>query len=112
MYFFKQKTAYDMRMMHWSSDVCSSDLFQRDQTELWFRRAVQVRATEGVAAQATFLDIEYRSLIDDPVAAITHIYAAADMEPPPDPARFVAHYQAARPRHAQDRKSTRLNSSH
>src|SRR3546814_9705383 len=27
--FFKQKTAYDMRISDWSSDVCSSDLFNR-----------------------------------------------------------------------------------
>src|SRR3546814_10160683 len=25
--FFKQKTAYDMRISDWSSDVCSSDLY-------------------------------------------------------------------------------------
>src|SRR3546814_4537991 len=25
-FFFKQKTAYEMRIMDWSSDVCSSDL--------------------------------------------------------------------------------------
>src|SRR3546814_8381570 len=25
--FFKQKTAYEMRISDWSSDVCSSDLF-------------------------------------------------------------------------------------
>src|SRR3546814_6405713 len=30
-YFFKQKTAYEMRISDWSSDVCSSDLV----TELW-----------------------------------------------------------------------------
>src|SRR3546814_9995045 len=27
-FFFKQKTAYDMRISDWSSDVCSSDLHQ------------------------------------------------------------------------------------
>src|SRR3546814_4385964 len=27
MFFFKQKTAYEMRISDWSSDVCSSDLF-------------------------------------------------------------------------------------
>src|SRR3546814_895675 len=27
-FFFKQKTAYEMRISDWSSDVCSSDLFQ------------------------------------------------------------------------------------
>src|SRR3546814_13290205 len=28
-FFFKQKTAYEMRISDWSSDVCSSDLEQR-----------------------------------------------------------------------------------
>src|SRR3546814_8255230 len=28
--FFKQKTAYEMRIGDWSSDVCASDLPQRD----------------------------------------------------------------------------------
>src|SRR3546814_3113123 len=28
-FFFKQKTAYEMRISDWSSDVCSSDLFDR-----------------------------------------------------------------------------------
>src|SRR3546814_8154271 len=29
-FFFKQKTAYEMRISDWSSDVCSSDLEVRD----------------------------------------------------------------------------------
>src|SRR3546814_14335275 len=29
-FFFKQKTAYEMRISDWSSDVCSSDLRHRD----------------------------------------------------------------------------------
>src|SRR3546814_7939105 len=29
-FFFKQKTAYEMRISDWSSDVCSSDLFEAD----------------------------------------------------------------------------------
>src|SRR3546814_16668639 len=29
-FFFKQKTAYEMRISDWSSDVCSSDLFIRE----------------------------------------------------------------------------------
>src|SRR3546814_7902366 len=37
-FFFKQKTAYEMRISDWSSDVCSSDLS-------WtFLHLVQVRA--------------------------------------------------------------------
>src|SRR3546814_7052003 len=31
-FFFKQKTAYEMRISDWSSDVCSSDLGSRVQT--------------------------------------------------------------------------------
>src|SRR3546814_8167851 len=33
-FFFKQKTAYEMRISDWSSDVCSSDLFYPDHPEL------------------------------------------------------------------------------
>src|SRR3546814_19968510 len=29
-FFFKQKTAYEMRISDWSSDVCSSDLFGQE----------------------------------------------------------------------------------
>src|SRR3546814_1332949 len=31
-FFFKQKTAYEMRISDWSSDVCSSDLLAADAT--------------------------------------------------------------------------------
>src|SRR3546814_9494514 len=30
-FFFKQKTAYEMRISDWSSDVCSSDLAKRQE---------------------------------------------------------------------------------
>src|SRR3546814_5958796 len=33
-FFFKQKTAYEMRISDWSSDVCSSDLL-RDRRTWW-----------------------------------------------------------------------------
>src|SRR3546814_4830910 len=32
-FFFKQKTAYEMRISDWSSDVCSSDLYASDRVE-------------------------------------------------------------------------------
>src|SRR3546814_8268139 len=32
-FFFKQKTAYEMRISDWSSDVCSSDLFRNNGIE-------------------------------------------------------------------------------
>src|SRR3546814_19158592 len=33
-FFFKQKTAYEMRISDWSSDVCSSDLLLYEDTQL------------------------------------------------------------------------------
>src|SRR3546814_14331121 len=32
-FFFKQKTAYEMRISDWSSDVCSSDLLRFDEEQ-------------------------------------------------------------------------------
>src|SRR3546814_16578968 len=40
MFFFKQKTAYEMRISDWSSDVCSSDLRARAE-----KRALKSSAT-------------------------------------------------------------------
>src|SRR3546814_7876957 len=34
-FFFKQKTAYEMRISDWSSDVCSSDLANLKRWEIW-----------------------------------------------------------------------------
>src|SRR3546814_7936827 len=36
-FFFKQKTAYEMRISDWSSDVCSSDLLEslRSRIDAW-----------------------------------------------------------------------------
>src|SRR3546814_1687273 len=33
-FFFKQKTAYEMRISDWRSDVCSSDLTRRGQMDI------------------------------------------------------------------------------
>src|SRR3546814_7268913 len=41
-FFFKQKTAYEMRISDWSSDVCSSDLTKQ------LRKALDDMAEEGV----------------------------------------------------------------
>src|SRR3546814_9970797 len=44
LFFFKQKTAYDMRISDWSSDVCSSDLELDADSVIHLRRAPDVRA--------------------------------------------------------------------
>src|SRR3546814_10229629 len=41
-FFFKQKTAYEMRISDWSSDVCSSDLQQRARDGLEQRGLVAI----------------------------------------------------------------------
>src|SRR3546814_6907330 len=54
LFFFKQNTAYEMRISDWSSDVCSSDLSRR----LRFRagtfqvRVASVRASPAIRAAA------------------------------------------------------------
>src|SRR3546814_1017752 len=50
-FFFKQKTAYEMRISDWSSDVCSSDLLH------WAERlqaAGQLGELERLMLQATY----------------------------------------------------------
>src|SRR3546814_1496026 len=45
-FFFKQKTAYEMRMSDWSSDVCSSDLRS-------MRSLIAVEAAINLASKQT-----------------------------------------------------------
>src|SRR3546814_5030800 len=46
LFFFKQKTAYEMRISDWSSDVCSSDLGKSHLVK-------EIDALGGVMAEAT-----------------------------------------------------------
>src|SRR3546814_1226776 len=50
-FFFKQKTAYEVRISDWSSDVCSSDLGQRflERPPLHQRRALRKAIGEELA---------------------------------------------------------------
>src|SRR3546814_2106651 len=41
-FFFKQKTAYEMRISDWSSDVCSSDLIRLNERSL-FRQSGELK---------------------------------------------------------------------
>src|SRR3546814_8983816 len=42
-FFFKQKTAYEMRISDWSSDVCSSDLALTYETPDGFHQRLDLR---------------------------------------------------------------------
>src|SRR3546814_11747517 len=72
-FFFKQKTAYEMRISDWSSDVCSSDLF-------WggHQRRLSNSCTERSLKQAGALALErngrvFRSLPLDPDCLQTNL---------------------------------------
>jgi hypothetical protein len=85
----------------YSDEVDAADVgrCQADQTELWFRRALEYR--RGSAAPgATFLDLDYDDLVRDPQAVIRSVYTAAELEAPDDLAGFVAAYDDANPRDA------------
>src|SRR3546814_645639 len=60
-FFFKQKTAYEMRISDWSSDVCSSDLGLCGTEEVYFA-AFQDGVDGGVMVTASHNPIEYNGL--------------------------------------------------
>src|SRR3546814_10235487 len=88
-FFFKQKTAYEVRISDWSSDVCSSDLYQAKALLAKFGVAVP---RGGVAFTP-----------DEAVAAAGKLGG---------PVWVVKAQIHAGGRGKGDRKSTRLNSSH
>src|SRR3546814_4670871 len=58
-FFFKQKTAYEMRISDWSSDVCSSDLGGSER--LILRRRHQRRAIFPAGASIGLDEIGHRT---------------------------------------------------
>src|SRR3546814_11038338 len=61
-FFFKQKTAYEMRISDWSSDVCSSDLTKR-LVEDHARQMLEQVITDG-----TWTEPKPRAIITDHAA--------------------------------------------
>src|SRR3546814_17060674 len=52
-FFFKQKTAYEMRISDWSSDVCSSDLIISDAGLMGYANTSVYCASKGGATLLT-----------------------------------------------------------
>src|SRR3546814_6538290 len=119
-FFFKQKTAYEMRISDWSSDVCSSDL----QQVLHLGEVL----TEGhhLLARCTQFGNGRGDLADRGVAGEAHaVHAQQHAFDAVVGARLVERAQQVAQLHFMhagaaeraerahaDRKSTRLNSSH
>src|SRR3546814_8456863 len=55
-FFFKQKTAYEMRISDWSSDVCSSDL--PPTTRRWKYGTVRVSCWSRPATRSSRRDVQ------------------------------------------------------
>src|SRR3546814_12513795 len=77
-FFFKQKTAYEMRISDWSSDVCSSDLHALPIKHLLFHMAGNKPAQHVRAGRCSELsgislgNLCHRRMInDDPVGIMT-----------------------------------------
>src|SRR3546814_4290272 len=101
-FFFKQKTAYEMRISDWSSDVCSSDLIDPviiafDRQRKAIRRREAQRRVDRIGVEAIGVLVEQR------VGQETILLTVRGGNPEPQ------HIARDRP---ADRKSTRLNSSH
>src|SRR3546814_10616504 len=69
-FFFKQKTAYDMRISDWSSDVCSSDLHAAiANVPLPIVATIPLLRGVGIARLAIFLPDALRDYINTAAGA-------------------------------------------
>src|SRR3546814_15136166 len=73
-FFFKQKTAYEMRISDWSSDVCSSDLILADDDLIHIDRRRRPENRIGFALQLCALRYPGRTLA--PGELIPHTVSA------------------------------------
>src|SRR3546814_3192481 len=138
-FFFKQKTAYEMRISDWSSDVCSSDLLDL-QDALTIQPVLRLAHQAGADAAVLPVGIDRHGVEPAAVAVVAAADAAGHRAgtlgqedlgigaalPQRDVARRVVvpdGEAAALPQRRaggkvvvgvrpDDRKSTRLNSSH
>src|SRR3546814_4131343 len=60
-FFFKQKTAYEMRISDWSSDVCSSDLVQTIKGDIGGHEVKGYLLTDSATKQVLMIDTGYNA---------------------------------------------------
>src|SRR3546814_19618134 len=75
-FFFKQKTAYEMRISDWSSDVCSSDL-PRNQAFAVYAAMTGIGSVAGLIAGGVLTELSWRLvfLINVPIGLLVAIGA-------------------------------------
>src|SRR3546814_2822942 len=116
-FFFKQKTAYEMRISDWSSDVCSSDLRHQGQVERAHRAEPESDVAQVVRRVAPRTDAGHEAAVLlqvlGGVVGVEHD-AGVEVGEEDDQRRVERQEQrlALAEVDVQDRKSTRLNSSH
>src|SRR3546814_649569 len=98
-FLFKQKTAYELRISDWSSDVCSSDLLSKERRDVL---ALHVAQDPGLALDLTIFRLARKFTGH---AAYNDTGVMVTIGELFDPTGFSV-------AHTTDRKSTRLNSSH
>src|SRR3546814_2155682 len=60
-FLFKQKTAYDMRISDWSSDVCSSDLFGTLSSPTWPKSVIRQESGSSTIKAETVRGLTVRT---------------------------------------------------
>lgn len=73
--------------------------FQTEQTALWLERTLAFRESE--AARVRFVDLDYRALVADPLAALRRVYDAAGLELGPELAAAFERQRVAHRQHAR-----------
>src|SRR3546814_8489991 len=63
-FFFKQNTAYEMRISDWSSDVCSSDLLSSSVNEISSQVARSAQIANGAVSEAETTNTQVQGLVD------------------------------------------------
>jgi hypothetical protein len=88
----------------YSDNVDPSDVgrYQAEQTALWLERALAYRESEAArGGAARFVDLDYRALVADPLAAVRRVYEAAELELTPDLVATFERHRAANRQHVR-----------